>query len=300
MCHRWSLRRWSSRASTESVYSSDLSSFERDVAVAAESAEVAATQQTTKTTHDEGQQFGPLSVPLTAKFITTVILLSTAVAFSVGCIARIAVLSEFGVLPMNHHHITAQIYSVIGEAAKIKSYQLPAPTVLPGKDVPFTTYASKTFQVEGSATSHTLHIDRRNAATKVTSKVNEDRVAPTSSSIENHLECMQCTGGYSEEGVVQNASAHTSSLFEGEEGKFPINDYSHNDDSDGLHLPAGQHLLVDIKDVDSAFLNSEELLATAMVELISESKLTLLSYHCHSLVPIGVSCAGVLLESHVS
>ncbi|EED96723.1 predicted protein, partial [Thalassiosira pseudonana CCMP1335] len=62
----------------------------------------------------------------------------------------------------------------------------------------------------------------------------------------------------------------------------------------------GQHLLIDIKDVDSSFLNSEERVATAMIELINESKLTLLSYHCHSLVPIGVSCAGVLLESHVA
>ncbi|EED92531.1 predicted protein, partial [Thalassiosira pseudonana CCMP1335] len=62
----------------------------------------------------------------------------------------------------------------------------------------------------------------------------------------------------------------------------------------------GQHLLVDIKDVDAQFLNSEERLATAMISLINESKLTLLSYHCHSLVPIGVSCAGVLLESHIA
>ncbi|KAL7450189.1 hypothetical protein ACHAWC_002150, partial [Mediolabrus comicus] len=73
-----------------------------------------------------------------------------------------------------------------------------------------------------------------------------------------------------------------------------------NSDSDDLHLPAGQHLLVDIKNVDSSFLNSEKKLATAMVDLITESKLTLLSYHCHSLVPIGVSCIGVLLESHVA
>ena len=28
--------------------------------------------------------------------------------------------------------------------------------------------------------------------------------------------------------------------------------------------------------------------------------LTLLSYHCHSLLPAGVSCVGVLLESHIS
>jgi S-adenosylmethionine/arginine decarboxylase-like enzyme len=57
---------------------------------------------------------------------------------------------------------------------------------------------------------------------------------------------------------------------------------------------------VDFKDVDSDFLNSEERLAKAMIELTNESGLTLLSYHCHSLVPIGVSCAGVLLESHVA
>ena len=72
------------------------------------------------------------------------------------------------------------------------------------------------------------------------------------------------------------------------------------DGGGGLHLPSGQHLLIDIKHVDPDFLNSEERLAAAMIEMVNESKLTLLSYHCHSLVPVGVSCAGVLLESHVS
>ncbi|OEU21352.1 S-adenosylmethionine decarboxylase, partial [Fragilariopsis cylindrus CCMP1102] len=62
----------------------------------------------------------------------------------------------------------------------------------------------------------------------------------------------------------------------------------------------GQHLLIDIENVDSAFLNSEERLANAMLDLINECGLTLLSYHCHKMVPMGVSCAGVLLESHVS
>lgn len=66
------------------------------------------------------------------------------------------------------------------------------------------------------------------------------------------------------------------------------------------HLPAGQHLLIDIEHVDSAFLNSEERLATAMLDLVNVCGLTLLSYHCHGLQPSGVSCAGVLLESHVS
>jgi len=66
------------------------------------------------------------------------------------------------------------------------------------------------------------------------------------------------------------------------------------------HQPAGQHLLVDIKNVNAEFLNSEERLAKAMVQVVSEAKLTLLSYHCHSLEPAGVSCVGVLLESHIS
>jgi S-adenosylmethionine decarboxylase proenzyme len=83
---------------------------------------------------------------------------------------------------------------------------------------------------------------------------------------------------------------------------------STNDTCDGVteeedeeeHLPAGQHLLIDIERVDSTFLNSEERLATAMLNLVVECGLTLLSYHCHGLHPSGVSCAGVLLESHVS
>lgn len=278
MCRRWSLRRWSSRAS-ENVYGNALISIEKDVAAAAAAAKAtdAAQENTnsTSTTHNEErrQNFRPLSLLLTARFISVAILLSTAAAFFVGCVARIFLLSEFEVLPLNQHHIIdAEIYLVEGQLAKFEPRQLPAPTMLPGKDVPYTTYASKTFQVEGSATSHTLHIDRRNAAPSTSSSDGGDS---------------QC-----EEGAA--------SLSEDEEGDVHINDYSHNDDSDGLHLPAGQHLLVDIKDVDSAFLDSEERLASAMVELISESKLTLLSYHCHSLVPIGVSCAGVLLESHVA
>ena len=64
--------------------------------------------------------------------------------------------------------------------------------------------------------------------------------------------------------------------------------------------PSGQHLLVDIKNVEAAFLNSEERLAVAMQDSVKAAGLTMLSYHCHSLHPAGVSCVGVLLESHIS
>ena len=66
------------------------------------------------------------------------------------------------------------------------------------------------------------------------------------------------------------------------------------------HQPAGQHLLVDLRNVEYDFLASEDRLSQAMVDVVQESKLTLLSYHCHSLQPTGVSCVGVLLESHIS
>lgn len=67
-----------------------------------------------------------------------------------------------------------------------------------------------------------------------------------------------------------------------------------------LHQAAGQHLLVDIKGVDSDFLDSEERLSKAMVDAVIAGGLTMLSYHCHKLHPSGVSCVGVLLESHIS
>lgn len=73
-----------------------------------------------------------------------------------------------------------------------------------------------------------------------------------------------------------------------------------DDDEEGEHLPAGQHLLIDIKHVESEFLNSDIRLAKAMVDVVNLSQLTLLSYHCHNLIPQGVSCVGVLLESHIS
>jgi len=67
----------------------------------------------------------------------------------------------------------------------------------------------------------------------------------------------------------------------------------------GSHSPSGQHLLVDMIGIEAAFLDSEERLADAMVRTVHEAGLTMLSYHCHKLDPAGISCVGVLLESHI-
>lgn len=68
----------------------------------------------------------------------------------------------------------------------------------------------------------------------------------------------------------------------------------------GPHSPSGQHILVDMRGIEADFLDSEERLALAMVTAVEESGLTMLSYHCHKLDPAGISCVGILLESHIS
>lgn len=69
---------------------------------------------------------------------------------------------------------------------------------------------------------------------------------------------------------------------------------------EGDSSPSGQHLMVDISNVEAAFLNSESRLAEAMMDAVSAAGYNMLSYHCHSLIPAGVSCVGVLRESHIS
>jgi S-adenosylmethionine/arginine decarboxylase-like enzyme len=64
--------------------------------------------------------------------------------------------------------------------------------------------------------------------------------------------------------------------------------------------PVAAHLMIDIKYVDGEFLNSPSRLSNAMREVVNEAGLTLLSYHCHSIIPMGVSCVGVLLKNYMS
>ena len=74
----------------------------------------------------------------------------------------------------------------------------------------------------------------------------------------------------------------------------------HDVTDDQEQQPMAEHLMVDIKHVESAFLNSEGRLANAIIEVVNEAKLTLLSYHCHGLTPMGVSCVGVLKQNYIS
>lgn len=66
------------------------------------------------------------------------------------------------------------------------------------------------------------------------------------------------------------------------------------------HEAVSEHLMVDMQNVDGAFLNSERRLANAMLEVVSEAQLSLVSYHCLGLVPMGVSCVGLLERNYIS
>jgi S-adenosylmethionine decarboxylase proenzyme len=141
--------------------------------------------------------------------------------------------------------------------------KLPTPVLKDGKIAPRTSYTSKNFDTARSAT-----INSRWVVTE-----------------EGREQCVDSPG--SECAAPDESSSSTEA-------------HSPDSEDDEVHMPQGQHLLIDIENVDSDFLASEERLATAMLDLVNQCGLTLLSYHCHGLQPSGVSCAGVLLESHVS
>ena len=188
----------------------------------------------------------PFIIAISRPLIVVALVSVAAFAFVVGIVTRAVLMGDAGGSAARRTGVVADRHAVA------RAGLLPTPVILGGKEVPPTTYTSRTYQQGGALTSQTVHLDRAGSA-------NGD--------------------GLEDDAADEVASRH--------------------DDGD-MHLPSGQHLLIDIKHVDPDFLNSEERLASAMVELVNESKLTLLSYHCHSLVPTGVSCAGVLLESHVS
>eukprot|EP00814_Leptocylindrus_danicus_P016284 CAMPEP_0116011706 /NCGR_PEP_ID=MMETSP0321-20121206/4714_1 /TAXON_ID=163516 /ORGANISM="Leptocylindrus danicus var. danicus, Strain B650" /LENGTH=621 /DNA_ID=CAMNT_0003480963 /DNA_START=20 /DNA_END=1882 /DNA_ORIENTATION=+ len=62
----------------------------------------------------------------------------------------------------------------------------------------------------------------------------------------------------------------------------------------------GKHMLVDIEYVNSDFLDDETQLAQALVSSAKEARATLLSYHCHSMIPKGVTCTGIMPHGHIS
>lgn len=215
----------------------------------------------------------PYIVSVTKRFIVMSLMTSILVAFTIGRAARIILLEGPRQALLAPHDSSAMF--VRPEHSR-ETKTLPNPTLIEGKEVPRTLYTAKNFDTAIGASTASAYLERS---------------VPSSAPAEKEAESFckadengthQCSRNKNGNVLVQNVEKEADQEDEEE------------------HLPAGQHLLVDIKNVDGNFLNSEMRLAEAMINVVNESKLTLLSYHCHKLIPMGVSCVGVLLESHIS
>jgi S-adenosylmethionine decarboxylase proenzyme len=220
----------------------------------------------------------PYVVLLSAKFIFLGLLSAMILAFSVGRAARIILIDRPRQALLDpHDQSTLRNRPDYHEGIPLgeKKPALP-PISRHDRVIPKTVYTSKNF--EGGTTSS--FPNRR------TPKDGEQR------SLDVHASSDVCTAG--EDGTMQCWRGKDPS-YEREEDNIDT-----GNEEEQVHEPSGQHLLVDLKNVDFAFLDSEHRLASAVTQLIKEQSLTLLSSHCHSFEPAGVSCVAVILESHVS
>ena len=235
------------------------------------------------------------------RFITLSLLACILLAFAVGRTARVLLLGK--VIAANRQQQRQQqgggqneqqrisISSSSDESKslsaknKLSAGLLPNPIVQLGKTMPETLYTSKNFNTAGSTSIISRFLtwgDNNNDPSQL-------------------CEADQNTEKRKKKAMTDSTLDEEEEESDDLDDTIPEEEFDFDEDEDDeIHLPSGQHLLLDIKNVDSSFLASEERLANAMLEIVYECGLTLLSYHCHGLQPSGVSCVGVLLESHVS
>lgn len=208
----------------------------------------------------------PYRVMVSAKFVVTSLLASMLLAFAVGKAARLVLLEGPRNALLQHSRLT----SLRDRPDYHEGYARPLPslTVKKGKKLPRSRYTSRITDTTMSVSSSTY--------------LNTDRDPDNRE------------GGDARHCHVKEDGEQECSVVEEDE------DEEEEEEDDRQPNPSGEHLMVDIKHVSAAFLNSEQRLAQAMVDLVEEADLTLLSYHCHGLTPAGVSCVGVLLQNYVS
>jgi S-adenosylmethionine decarboxylase proenzyme len=250
--------------------------------------------------HDVGAVEVHPKIRLSLWFVIS-FLFSILAAFFVGQVARRYILVQL--FQKNLDSFLSLSNTSISSSSELLGYHgsstttnkgLPQPKVREDKEVPATVYTSKITDTAASSSAKTMILEKRRSPT---------HHHPNSGAWQ---ECI-LDENYEALGKECQVSKATASQYknddnddEEEEEEDGVSTTSPTTSTEELHMPAGQHLLVDIKDVNHEFLNSEQRLSQAMVDVVWESDLTLLSYHCHALFPMGVSCVGVLLESHIS
>jgi len=221
----------------------------------------------------------PYRVQISIRFMTLSMLSCWLLAFAVGRTARnlLIVGPKRRVLELQ---MTLELQQYQHQQEREQDSRdvlnLPNP-VLRDKPIPKTTYTSMNFD-----TSRSSSINSRWVVMEGENNQDDDVC-------ESSLSESECQVKLEEQQIVQKQQQQETS-----------GDGSNDGENEEIHLPMGQHLLMDIRNVQSSFLASEERLAKAMLNVVGDCGLTLLSYHCHGLQPSGVTCVGVLLESHVS
>jgi hypothetical protein len=226
---------------------------------------------------EPGTEDDEFHVKVTTRFVILCLLSCTLLAFTVGRTARLVLIDR----PREQLSlIFQQQLLALGDSqsnsntgsSNDRVMNLPNP-VLKNKPIPNTIYTSMNFDTarSSSISSRWVVVEESKSQPKVILESGDNETCKSHGS----ETCTSCSRGKETAKI-----ALESSLEEHEEA----------------HLPAGQHLLMDIRNVQSDFLASEERLANAMLSVVGDCGLTLLSYHCHGLQPSGVSCVGVLLE----
>ena len=208
-------------------------------------------------------------VKVSGRFLLLSVVASALLAFSVGRAARLILLEG-----PRRAFLTAYRQSTLRERpiGGIPHYESPLPFLVArvGETIPRTRYTCKTFDTAKSTMMSSWLITNRDA---------------------HGLEEGQDDSKTCDENVVGGDESLAAKKVEAIAGIS---------DEREISQPTGEHLMVDIKNVDGNFLNSEHRLARAMIDVVSAANLTLLSYHCHGMEPSGVSCAGILMHNYIA
>jgi len=222
-------------------------------------------------------RMNPYRVMVSGRFVLVSMFASVLLAFAVGRAAHFILLEGPRQAMLTAYQESRQRDRPIG-GTQYHGPPLPFLVAKDGEKIPHTRYTSKTFDTAKSTMSSSWLITNRDAHMLE----GEDDVFPQA----NHDASETCKGTVPEaddESTAENVGAIADIRDERE-----------------ISQPAGEHLMVDMKNVDGAFLNSEHRLARAMIDVIDAANLTLLSYHCHVMEPSGVSCVGILMHNYIA
>ena len=221
----------------------------------------------------------PYRIKVSARFVLVSMLASVLLAFAVGRAARLLLLEGPRRALLSHYRQSTLRDPPIGGSRQ----ELPLPFLVAkeGEQIPHTRYSSKTFDTAKSTMVSSWLITNRDAHWLE----GEDEMFPDANNQE---------GSETSEGNVPAKDQGDKSIAQ------KLNAIAAICDEEETSQPAAEQLMVDIKNVDTAFLNSEHLLAQAMIDVVRAAKLTLLSYHCHGMEPTGVSCAGILTQNYIA